>query len=493
MRQSDERPDLPPLPSAGGPLYDDFRRGAKRIRKFLIRVLIVLGALILLCAIAWLVLEIEGSRRLAAAFKKAEKLGVPRKASAIEAAGGETNEAAELFDEALAIVGGRDFREALGELPGDRLFKPLHPADVMPPEALPKAAALLESQAEAFELLHGAAEGARSGSAPLTLSRKGIYDAVYALTAAACSEADKGNTDDALEFIMDGLALIASDGPAGNSGRLWTRGHLVEVLLSRGLSYVLWRRTPSREALERLRGELVRTADGLPLKSSLFGAYYQQLEWYGRVLYEPRRDFLPRSARQIRDSHVGVFLARGYIKLEEAQFVNEAATLIAKALNPGPVDLVNIAASAAARKKSDTLRSMQYECTSYGIAKGQLLSAAVAAAALRFKIDNGDWPASIDDLVPAYLETAPTDPFSAAPIVYRPSEFGVIVYSVGINGTDDGGLTLFLSGGPGAQRYYGGFGLTIGPSDEIGFAIWDSDTEERGTPTEGQTNQGISE
>jgi hypothetical protein len=60
-------------------------------------------------------------------------------------------------------------------------------------------------------------------------------------------------------------------------------------------------------------------------------------------------------------------------------------------------------------------------------------------AAERYRLANGRWPESLDDLVPAYLERVPVDPFDAGPIKYKQLPDGVAVYSASHDGTDDGG------------------------------------------------------
>jgi hypothetical protein len=53
-----------------------------------------------------------------------------------------------------------------------------------------------------------------------------------------------------------------------------------------------------------------------------------------------------------------------------------------------------------------------------------------------------DWPASLDLLVPEYLPTVPLDPLSTEgkPLQYRLTDDGYLLYSVGMNRTDEGGL-----------------------------------------------------
>jgi hypothetical protein len=67
----------------------------------------------------------------------------------------------------------------------------------------------------------------------------------------------------------------------------------------------------------------------------------------------------------------------------------------------------------------------------------QNLHVAVALAA--YRADRGKYPAKLADLAPGYLKEVPDDLFSGRPLVYRPAGEGYLLYSVGPNGTDDGG------------------------------------------------------
>lgn len=65
--------------------------------------------------------------------------------------------------------------------------------------------------------------------------------------------------------------------------------------------------------------------------------------------------------------------------------------------------------------------------------------AAIALVARCYALDNaGKLPRKLGDLVPAYLSSVPTDPFTAGkPVNYRPDQG--IIYSIGPDGKDDGG------------------------------------------------------
>ena len=63
-----------------------------------------------------------------------------------------------------------------------------------------------------------------------------------------------------------------------------------------------------------------------------------------------------------------------------------------------------------------------------------------AIAVERYRRDNGrGMPATLADLVPRYLTEIPTDPNSGSSLLYKPIDGGYTIYSVGANGTDDGG------------------------------------------------------
>ncbi|HOJ72528.1 MAG TPA: hypothetical protein PLL65_01260 [Phycisphaerae bacterium] len=66
--------------------------------------------------------------------------------------------------------------------------------------------------------------------------------------------------------------------------------------------------------------------------------------------------------------------------------------------------------------------------------------ARVACGAERYRIATGQWPACLDDLVPAYLDAAPKDSFAPdVPRRVKRTHDRLIIYSVGPNGSDDGG------------------------------------------------------
>jgi hypothetical protein len=64
----------------------------------------------------------------------------------------------------------------------------------------------------------------------------------------------------------------------------------------------------------------------------------------------------------------------------------------------------------------------------------------IAELAVRcYQSERGQAPATLEQLVPLYLQRVPLDPFSGRPLLYRPQGSDWLLYSVGEDGADDGG------------------------------------------------------
>lgn len=64
----------------------------------------------------------------------------------------------------------------------------------------------------------------------------------------------------------------------------------------------------------------------------------------------------------------------------------------------------------------------------------------LAAALMLFRVERNRYPATLDELAPAYLKSISRDRYTGAPLVYRIEADGCVLYSVGPNGRDDGGV-----------------------------------------------------
>jgi len=69
--------------------------------------------------------------------------------------------------------------------------------------------------------------------------------------------------------------------------------------------------------------------------------------------------------------------------------------------------------------------------------------------------ETGEYPARLTSVTPWYLKTVPVDPYTGTPLIYKVSQKGVALYSVGPNLKDDGGRR----------------GPADGQADDIGFGF----------------------
>ncbi|HQR08256.1 MAG TPA: hypothetical protein PLN21_15620 [Gemmatales bacterium] len=86
-----------------------------------------------------------------------------------------------------------------------------------------------------------------------------------------------------------------------------------------------------------------------------------------------------------------------------------------------------------------------------------ILRAIIAAIACeRYRLEKKSWPTSLEQLVPTYLKSAPIDPYTAQPLFLKALPDGLVIYSVGKDGKDDGGDVL-----PGEV-----------PAKDLGYRLW---------------------
>ncbi len=83
----------------------------------------------------------------------------------------------------------------------------------------------------------------------------------------------------------------------------------------------------------------------------------------------------------------------------------------------------------------------------YGRAQATLDEARVACALERYHLAHGNYPEQLDALAPKFLTEVPTDVITRRPLVYRRTSDGrFLLYSVGWNQRDDGGVPGMTTG-----------------------------------------------
>ncbi len=156
----------------------------------------------------------------------------------------------------------------------------------------------------------------------------------------------------------------------------------------------------------------------------------------------------------------------GYQPAEHATALQFANRLVAAAAGP-PGDIVaalNAAAESISRARPDSYLAdtAPGEVTALkGVLETQCLvtAAAVAVAVERHRLRTGAWPATLNDIPADILPRVPADPAAGGPVSYKRLDDGVVVYSVGSNGIDDGGKV---------------WPPTWFPDKDFGLRLWDA-------------------
>jgi hypothetical protein len=86
-------------------------------------------------------------------------------------------------------------------------------------------------------------------------------------------------------------------------------------------------------------------------------------------------------------------------------------------------------------------------------AQGSLDQAVIACALERHRLANGQYPRTLNALVPRYLKQVPHDLITGQPLRYQLTNDGqFLLYSIGWNEIDDGGELAFLASGRGQEK-----------------------------------------
>ena len=88
-----------------------------------------------------------------------------------------------------------------------------------------------------------------------------------------------------------------------------------------------------------------------------------------------------------------------------------------------------------------------------------------AIAAERYRMKHGKWPGKLGDVVPEFLAGVPNDPFDGTPLKLAKTADGIVVYSVGYDGVDDGGKLNRKQ--------------PMAPGADIGYQLWDKEKRAR--------------
>lgn len=229
--------------------------------------------------------------------------------------------------------------------------------------------------------------------------------------------------------------------------------------VTRRIERVLAQGEPSESALAALQ-RLLEQEEGEPL--FLQGARGQRIAW--ERFFEALRSgtlaknrfqqtFLPVAALSSRPAILDLTTRIVEIaKLpgeKQLQGLKEAGPFLAKRGKEFPWFAWLYVVPRVERITTDLARGQAYS-------QAQLRCAIAALAAERYRRAHGQWPLSLDALLPDSVAKVPADPFDGQPLRMCRSEDRVVIYSIGPDGQDCGG-DLIRPGKP----------------DAPGFRLWD--------------------
>src|SRR5262249_48152133 len=87
--------------------------------------------------------------------------------------------------------------------------------------------------------------------------------------------------------------------------------------------------------------------------------------------------------------------------------------------------------------------------------------AIAALAAERYRQEHGAWPATLAEIAPNPLPESWTDPYDCNPLRYRKLADGVVIYTLGPDGQDNGGNLSRKA--------------PIQTGTDLGMRLWDAD------------------
>jgi len=94
------------------------------------------------------------------------------------------------------------------------------------------------------------------------------------------------------------------------------------------------------------------------------------------------------------------------------------------------------------------LSGLAHSARKFALAQTTVNLARTACALERHRLAHGKYPETLDALAPQFIAKVPHDPISGQPLHYRPTDDGhFILYSVGWNEKDDGGVVALTKGG----------------------------------------------
>ncbi len=146
------------------------------------------------------------------------------------------------------------------------------------------------------------------------------------------------------------------------------------------------------------------------------------------------------------------FWGRLRLRHKSTQYFRDMAWLVAVAHRPWPQPLDAVADNMpkSSEKTSELLSSGDGFIRLTGDILAFVRCTILAVAVERYHRVAGGLPVSLDELLPAYIDSIPIDPFTGSQLLYHRDQNSFVVYSVGLNRKDDKGSVMPSADGAGS-------------------------------------------
>jgi hypothetical protein len=263
-------------------------------------------------------------------------------------------------------------------------------------------------------------------------------------------QAQEGNLDRALSSCRAMLNTARSIGDEAQTvSQLWRLGYAITAL--RKLERVLAQGIPSLDALEAVQ-RLLEEEAGQPI---LLIAVRGERAANDHLFQAVEDGKVPAQEMADAEQMVANLAGPGQgatawndpveVRAHRARFLRHMTRLVEICKLPDHQQAGPLARLGEDLPRQPTFLRLQCQgshrmpqrCWRY---RAELRSAAVAMAVERYRQANGHWPPSLVALVPRQLREVPIDPHDGKPLRYRQNGDGIVIYSVGPDLSDDGGL-----------------------------------------------------
>lgn len=262
--------------------------------------------------------------------------------------------------------------------------------------------------------------------------------------------AEQGDVEAAVTAIRSGLRfapLVAQEGPLIS--------YLIAVADARMLAFFLgdiFRGRPiGDEALLRLIDELDPGAWPARLAGAVRGERVVFIEAGEYILRGSFKDLEPLFGAPSILKTIGIWFVRPVLKLDIRKALPIYDVLEAQAQRPYSESRAFFASRGRelmdrpwyAFLSKAMIANFEAAFMKEALVEATFLASRAGLACRLCKSRTGQYPDSLEALVPGILKEVPIDPFTGKALVYRREGEGFVVYSLGTNEKDDGGRSTF--------------------------------------------------